>query len=115
MTGLGNRLLLEERFERAAARADRQGRYLALLSIELDHYLNVVEQMGGAFGDRLLRAVARRLQANFRKSDTLARFRQHGFSALLEAMAPAQDASILASSCAPRWRLPSGSTAPTSS
>jgi diguanylate cyclase (GGDEF)-like protein len=96
LTGLANHLLLEERFERAAARADRQGRYLALLSIELDHYLNVVEQMGGAFGDRLLRAAARRLQTNFRKSDTLARFRLHGFSALLEALAPATDAGMLA-------------------
>ena len=96
LTGLPNHLLLEERFERAAARADRQGRYLALLSIELDHYLNVVEQMGGAFGDRLLRAVAKRLQTNFRKSDTLARFRLHGFTALLEALVPAQDAGVLA-------------------
>jgi diguanylate cyclase (GGDEF)-like protein len=96
LTGLANHLLLEERFERAAARAGRQARYLAILSIELDHYLNVVEQMGGAFGDRLLRAVAKRLHANFRKSDTLARFRLHGFTALLEALAPAQDAGVMA-------------------
>ena len=95
LTGLANLLLLEERFERAAARADRQGRHLALLSIELDHYLNVVEELGGAFGDRLLQAVAKRLQRSFRKSDTLARFHLHGFTALLEALAPTQDANDL--------------------
>jgi diguanylate cyclase (GGDEF)-like protein len=96
LTGLANHALLEERFERAVARAERQGRHLALLSIELDYFLNVVEQMGGAFGDRLLCAVAARLQASFRKSDTLARLRPRGFTALLEALARPDDAGLLA-------------------
>jgi CheY-like chemotaxis protein len=56
LTGLANRLLLAERFERAVARAERQGKSLGLLAIEPDHYLRAVEQMGSAFGDELLRA-----------------------------------------------------------
>jgi diguanylate cyclase (GGDEF)-like protein len=96
LTGLANHALLGERFERAVARAERQGRYLALLSIELDHYLNVVEQMGSVFGDRVLCAVAARLQANFRRSDTLARLRPRGFTALLEALVRPDDAGLLA-------------------
>ena len=96
LTGLPNRTLLEERFERAAARAERQERHLALLSIELDRYLGVVEQMGSAFGDRLLCAVAARLEAGFRKSDTLARLRPRGFTALIEALVRPEDAGVLA-------------------
>jgi len=86
LTGLANRLLLAERFERAVARAERQDRSLGLLAIEPDHYLRALEQMGGAFGDDLLCALADRLQANIRRSDTLARVRDHGFVALLEGL-----------------------------
>ena len=86
LTGLANRLLLAERFERAVARAERQGNSLGLLAIEPDHYLRTVEQMGSAFGEDLLCALADRLQANIRRSDTLARVRDHGFVALLEGL-----------------------------
>lgn len=96
LTGLPNRLLLAERFERAATRVDRQGRFLAILAIELDHFLNVVEQMGSGFGDRLFRAVADRLGTSLRRSDTLARTRPRGFTGLLEALARAEDVGALA-------------------
>jgi diguanylate cyclase (GGDEF)-like protein len=86
LTGFANRLLLAERFERALARAERQGKSLGLLAIEPDHYLRTVEQMGSAFGDKLLCAVADRLKANIRRSDTLARVRDHSFIALLEGL-----------------------------
>jgi two-component system, cell cycle response regulator len=89
LTGLANRLLLAERFERAAARAERQGKALGVLAIEPDGYAPAVEQMGRAFGDGLLRAVAERLQRNTRRSDTLARVRECGFVALLEGLGSA--------------------------
>jgi diguanylate cyclase (GGDEF)-like protein len=96
LTGLANRLLLAERFERAVARAERQGKALGLLAIEPDHYLRAVEQMGSAFGDDLLCAVARRLSANIRRSDTLARVRERGFVALLEGLSGIEAADALA-------------------
>ena len=96
LTGLANRLLLAERFERAVARAERQGKSLGLLAIEPDHYLRAVEQMGSAFGDDLLCAVADRLKANIRRSDTLARVRDHGFVALLEGLDGSACADALA-------------------
>jgi diguanylate cyclase (GGDEF)-like protein len=97
LTGLANRLLLAERFERAVARAERQGKSLGLLAIEPDHYRRAVEQMGSAFGDDLLCAVADRLKANIRRSDTLARVRDHGFVALLEGLHGSACADALAS------------------
>jgi two-component system cell cycle response regulator len=97
LTGLANRLLLAERFERAVARAERQGKSLGLLAIEPDHCLRVVEQMGSAFGDDLLCAVADRLKANIRRSDTLARVRERSFVALLEGLHGSDSADALAS------------------
>ena len=97
LTGLANRLLLAERFERAVARAERQGKSLGVLAIEPDHCLRVVEQMGSAFGDDLLCAVADRLKANIRRSDTLARVRERSFVALLEGLNGSDSADALAS------------------
>jgi diguanylate cyclase (GGDEF)-like protein len=96
LTGLANRLLLSERFERAAARAERQGKALGLLAIEPDHYLRVIEHMGSAFGDRLFQVVAERLGANIRRSDTLARVRERGFVTLLEGLSGSDAADALA-------------------
>jgi diguanylate cyclase (GGDEF)-like protein len=96
LTGLANRLLLAERFERAVARAERQGRSLALLAIEPDHFVRVVEQMGSTFGDGLLCALAERLSANIRRSDTLARVRERRFVALLEELSGVAAADALA-------------------
>ena len=86
LTGLAKRRLLAERFERAVARAERQGKALGLLAIEPDRYRQAVEQMGHAFGEDLLCAMAERLETNIRRSDTLARLREQAFMALLEGL-----------------------------
>jgi diguanylate cyclase (GGDEF)-like protein len=96
LTGLANRLLLAERFDRAVARAERQGKSLGLLAIEPDHYLPALEQMGSKVGDGLLCGVAERLRANIRRSDTLARVRERGFVALLEGLSGSDAAGALA-------------------
>lgn len=96
LTGAANRLLLAERFERAVARAERQGKSLGLLTVEPDHYLRLVEQMGSRFGEGLLCTLAERLQANIRRSDTLARVRDRGFVALLEGLHGSACAGALA-------------------
>jgi diguanylate cyclase (GGDEF)-like protein len=96
LTGLANRLLLAERFGRAAARAERQGQALTLLAIEPDHYLRVVELVGAEVGDLLLCAMAERMKANVRRSDTLARVRERGFVALLEGVNGRDAAGALA-------------------
>jgi two-component system, cell cycle response regulator len=96
LTGLANRLLLAERYERAVARAERQGHALTLLAIEPDHYPRVLELMGAEFSDLLLCAVADRMKANVRRSDTLARVRERGFVALLEGLNGADAVDALA-------------------
>jgi len=96
LTGLANRLLLEERFERAVARSERQDRHLAVLALQLDGLVKVCEDTDADFRDRLLRAAARRLESALRRADTLARTRGTGFVALLEGLAQPSAAPAVA-------------------
>jgi diguanylate cyclase (GGDEF)-like protein/PAS domain S-box-containing protein len=73
LTELPNRVLLQERLQHAAARVAAEGGCAAVLCIDLDRFKEVNDKLGHAAGDRLLRAVAGRLLANVRKTDTVAR------------------------------------------
>ena len=61
--------------ERSSARAAASAVF-AVLYLDLDHFKDVNDTLGHPIGDRLLQAVAERLQANVRTSDTLARLRR---------------------------------------
>jgi diguanylate cyclase (GGDEF)-like protein/PAS domain S-box-containing protein len=74
LTGLPNRVLFEERLERAVASAHRYGRKLAVLFLDLDGFKLVNDTWGHDAGDLVLKQVAGRLPAGLRNSDTLARF-----------------------------------------
>jgi diguanylate cyclase (GGDEF)-like protein len=73
LTGLPNRTLLMERLERRIASSVREPQLIALLFIDLDGFKEVNDSLGHAVGDELLIAIARKLQALVRQSDTAAR------------------------------------------
>lgn len=73
LTDLPNRLLFADRLEQALRRADRAGELVALHCLDLDHFKTVNDRYGHGVGDRLLIALAQRVQACLRQSDTLAR------------------------------------------
>jgi diguanylate cyclase (GGDEF)-like protein/PAS domain S-box-containing protein len=73
LTGLPNRILLEDRIAQAIALARRNQKSVALLMLDLDRFKNVNDSFGHYAGDRLLEAVSKRLQASLRDSDILAR------------------------------------------
>ncbi|MEW6080038.1 MAG: EAL domain-containing protein [Thermodesulfobacteriota bacterium] len=73
LTGLANRSLLNDRFEKAIARAYRYGSLLAVYVIDMNQTKDINDTMGHAAGDELIKGVARRLEESVRESDTVAR------------------------------------------
>lgn len=82
LTDLPNRRLFQDRVERASSRWNR-GHGSALLYIDLDGFKQVNDQKGHDAGDRLLTAVAQRLQDCVRSSDTVARIGGDEFAIVL--------------------------------
>jgi len=73
LTNLPNRVLFRERLDEALARARRSGEALAVFCLDLDHFKSVNDTLGHPVGDKLLQAVAGRLQATLRETDFAAR------------------------------------------
>ncbi len=73
LTGLANSNLLSDRFQHAISMAQRSGRVLTLMSLDLDHFKNINDSLGRYVGDAMLVEVARRIQAVVREEDTVSR------------------------------------------
>ncbi|MFA9218408.1 MAG: EAL domain-containing protein [Sphingomonadaceae bacterium] len=83
LTGLPNRILLQDRLTQAAAFANRSGHPLWVMLIDLDRFKFVNDSLGHKAGDQLLKTVAQRLQDSVRESDTVARLSGDEFVAIL--------------------------------
>ena len=97
LTGLPNRVLLEDRLQQAIAHADRDMRSFALLVCDLDRFKLINDSLGHRAGDELLQEVARRLSTVVRTADTVARFGGDEFVLIGTSVSDAEDAASLAS------------------
>ena len=82
LTGLPNRMLFQDRMEQAVAHLSL-GEPFAVLCLDLDHFKHVNDSLGHAMGDRLLCAVASRVQACLRDGDMIARLGGDEFAVVL--------------------------------
>jgi diguanylate cyclase (GGDEF)-like protein len=83
LTQLYNSRWLRDSGERDLTRAERDGRPLALLLIDLDHFKTVNDHSGHAAGDLVLQRVASRLRSTVRGADAIVRLGGEEFVALL--------------------------------
>lgn len=82
-TGLLNAVAWEQVASRELLRAAREGKELAVLIIDIDHFKMVNDVHGHLVGDHVLRRLARTLDAEVREFDTVARFGGEEFVAVL--------------------------------
>lgn len=91
LTGLPNRVLLADRFERALEKSNRENTQLAVCLLDLDKFKPVNDTYGHATGDALLVELTARLNQELRAVDTLTRLGGDEFVILLEDLADAVD------------------------
>ncbi len=96
LTRLPNRLLLLSRLEHGIEIARRNGKRLALLMLDLDHFKDVNDSFGHLAGDELLQQMAKRLSNRLRGADTVARLSGDEFIVLLEDVTCPEDVGRVA-------------------
>ncbi len=96
LTRLPNRLLLRDRFYQAVGAIQRQATgAVALLYLDLDQFKTVNDSLGHEIGDRLLIAVAKRLEASVREVDTVSRLGSDEFVIVLSNMPDTHSISLV--------------------
>jgi len=86
LTGLANRALFHDRLTHAVQLYQRERQSVAVLSLDLDHFKLVNDNLGHAAGDALLALAAQRLLGCVRPGDTVARLGGDEFAILIEGM-----------------------------
>jgi diguanylate cyclase (GGDEF)-like protein/PAS domain S-box-containing protein len=94
LTKLPNRRLLNDRLIKAMAASKRNGRYGALIFLDIDNFKSLNDAHGHDVGDMLLMDVARRIAACLREIDTVARFGGDEFVVVLGELNSDKDESI---------------------
>ena len=83
LTGIYNRHMFLEVFEKELANQSRYDRDLSLIMFDIDHFKRINDTYGHGVGDQVLKALAVLVGDNLRKSDTFARWGGEEFLILL--------------------------------
>ncbi len=96
LTGLPNRMLLNDRIGQAIAAAKRRKRQVAVLFLDLDGFKHINDSLGHPVGDKLLQSIAQRLSDSVRGADTVSRQGGDEFVVLLADLEQPEDAVTMA-------------------
>jgi diguanylate cyclase (GGDEF)-like protein/PAS domain S-box-containing protein len=96
LTGLPNRMLLNDRIHQAITLAPRHTKQIAILFLDLDGFKHINDSLGHPIGDKLLQSIAGRLVNCVRASDTVSRQGGDEFVVLLSEAEQWEDAAIVA-------------------
>lgn len=97
LTGLPNRVLALDRLERAIEMGRRSGTSIAVMHLDIDHFIAVNESVGRAVGDEVLVEICRRLDDAKRPGDTLARLGDDELIYVAEGLRAPQEIDRIAS------------------
>jgi len=96
LTGLPNRNLLRQNMDEILLHTRRSSDKAAVLVLGIDNFKAVNDSLGHGIGDKLLRAVAKRLRSTLREEDTLARLNSDEFAIIQSGLTRPDDAVLLA-------------------
>ncbi|SIS44498.1 bifunctional diguanylate cyclase/phosphodiesterase [Neptunomonas antarctica] len=98
LTGLPNRILLQDRLKQALVQSHRNRQHGAVFILDIDHFKVVNDSLGHMVGDELLQEVAKRLTSCIRKEDTISRMGGDEFVVLLTDLGEDKHNAILRAS-----------------
>ncbi len=96
LTGLPNRVLMQDRLGQALSTARRKPQRLAVMFMDLDRFKLINDSLGHDFGDALLEQVAARLGKSLREGETVARLGGDEFVIIVPGLQQSEDASQVA-------------------
>jgi diguanylate cyclase len=96
LTGLPNRVLLDDRLAQAVAHAESDGHSFAIALFDLDRFKVVNDSLGHRAGDQLIKEVAHRLAGIARSTDTVGRLGGDEFLFIMDRLAKREDAELIA-------------------
>jgi diguanylate cyclase (GGDEF)-like protein/PAS domain S-box-containing protein len=93
LTGLPNRMLLNDRLKNAMALARRHRKRVAVLFVDVDRFKQINDSLGHSIGDKVLQVLGKRLEETVRESDTVCRYGGDEFVIVLSEVEHAQNAA----------------------
>ncbi|MDX2480412.1 MAG: diguanylate cyclase, partial [Desulfuromusa sp.] len=96
LTGLPNRVLLQDRLSQMTACAKRSDNKIGLFFLDIDHFKRINDTFGHDTGDQFLNVVAKRLRSVLRDCDTISRIGGDEFVVLVNDISTRNSASMIA-------------------
>lgn len=96
LTGLGNRIVIEDSLSVAIEHAKQKNKMVALIYLDLDYFKEINDKFGHVTGDLVLQAISERLRTNIRQTDVIGRFGGDEFIIILQNLASKENVEGIA-------------------